>query len=199
MNGVQDLRAHENQTRIVAEQLQIDGEFLVGPEGKVTIAGVSVLVAGRTRDEARKALADGLTKEFGTPQITLDVAQSHSKVVYLIQESATHVGPISRIRYTDQLTVFDVLTKLHLHLRKDHLQEVVIASPTADRHQPEYRLAVDVDALFSKENHAANHPLLPGDRILLNPSSNRVEQQEAAPVLPPVEVNTETYAIAIGE
>jgi len=190
MSGVQVLHQVEKGTRIRARKVQLQGEFLVGPDGKLNIAGLAQIhyIAGKTLDEAKQALAEGLPKEFGTPEISLDLAQSNSKVVYLIDkcDSGDDVVRIP-LPHSGQLSILDILT----HLSQDHekIDQLYIAGTDCDTEKAADRLIVDLDVLFSEDNESVDYPLLPGDRIFMYTKSKTSKQQDASPVVPPTEVN----------
>ena len=150
---------------------------IVSPDGKITRFG-KLFVAGMTTDEVQKAIIDKLPKHAGIPTVIVDVAESYSKVVYVIKKQASGDN-VARIPHTGHLTVLEALASTETNI--DAIDHAYVLSPYGPNNTDD-RLEVDLDALNSDRNNAANFELLPGDRLFLISDAGVLQYPPARPV-----------------
>jgi len=164
---------------------------VVGPDGEIAPFG-KLFVAGMTTNEVQKAIIDKLPKQLGFPTVIVDVAESHSKVVYVVtkQTSGDNVARIP-IPHAGHFTVMDAF--VCIELKADAISHAYVLSPYGPNNSDD-RLDIDLKALRSKSNEAANFDLLPGDRVFIQKKNLPLEKNISPPVVtPPSEARVSSY------
>ena len=87
---------------------ELSGKHLIGPDGVITLplAG-SILLTGKTRDEAREAIARALSKYYADLAVTVGVDHYSSFKVMILGR----VGVPGALNFDRQPTLLDVITK----------------------------------------------------------------------------------------
>jgi hypothetical protein len=140
----------------------IDGQYLVGPDGKINLGTVGqVHVAGKTVSEIDKAIDAKLTEHGEEGAFNVDVFRYNSKVVYIVLEEGKK-DYVIRMPCTADTDVFHVLTKAAW----PHPVDLEKASIRLRRVKGAEEQLVSVNWRdISKRDKRLD--LLPGDRILV--------------------------------
>jgi protein involved in polysaccharide export with SLBB domain len=148
------------------EQYHIEGQHLVGPDGKMSL-GVfgQVRVSGLTLEQAKREIEKTLlTKHFQQVSIAVDVHSYNSKVYYVIEDNDEGGDRVTRSPITGNETVLDALAN-NESIRIHGDTKIWIARKTKAGGQE--RLQVDWNALVAGEDTKTNYQLLPGDRVFV--------------------------------
>src|SRR5262249_49145661 len=168
------------------DPVKITGQRLVRPDGTIGLGQLgSVVVAGRTLEEARGAVAEHLARRldgFDPRKLTVDVAANNSKVFYVIVE-ADGGEQVYRFPATGGETVRDAIRKVKLPLigvaQVPSIglgERRVCLGRMFDDGQGSQMLRVDWEAITQDAKTATNYPLLPGDRVyILMPAAKQAE------------------------
>ncbi len=162
-----------------ADPVKIDGQRLVRPDGTIGLGQLgSVVVAGRTLEEGRDAIAEHLARRldgFDRKKLTVVVVAYNSKVFYVITEGADGGDQVYRFPATGGETVLDAIvgaqvTLIGLGQKRVSVQRI------SDDGKSSQLLPVDWEAITQGGNTATNYELRPGDRVhIKNPAPKKVE------------------------
>jgi len=105
---------------VVAEDELYSGEYIVLDDGSVTGVGFGRLVlAGKTVDEARMAIRNGLKSVFKTPTVSLVILEQKKRFVFVTSLVGTAPGPIE---FEPGFDVRRVITGITLPLQADQVE-----------------------------------------------------------------------------
>ncbi len=196
LKGIQSFQQEKDGTRYRAREFCLRGKYLVQPNGKLTIEGFDkIFIAGLTIEQASKAIAKSLSKRFGLPEVTLDIVESNSKVVYVVTKQASG-DYVARIPYTGRLTVLDALASTET--KTDAIGVAYVLSPYGPN-DSEVRLNIDLKALRSKDSDSANLEVLPGDRIFVHEKNLPDEKSSPPLITPPTEARVSSSFYGVQE
>ena len=134
---------------------------VVQPDGTITVPLIrEVHVAGMTPRQVEKVIADRLGKFVIDPNVTVVVAASTSKKIYVIG-AVKMEGPL---QYTYRMTVMQALSEaggLTEYARRKKIYIIRNESGT------DYRLDFNYDEVVKGERMEQNIQLLPGDTLVI--------------------------------
>ncbi len=177
----------------------IDGQFLVRPDGSITI-GVygTVHVAGLTLDDAKSAIAEKLSKKLkpytvtdpDDKKVTIDVADEivvdmvefASKYCYLIADGGGNGASVARIPINGSDTVLDALGKIGGLPPQAAKKKIWLARPST--HQ---LLPIDWRAISQGVQVASNYQMFPNDRIFIQSDARIRALSEVSKTIDPFE------------
>jgi polysaccharide export outer membrane protein len=134
---------------------------VVRPDGMITVPLLKDLqVAGRTPREVEKLIADGLSKYIDGPNVTVVVAASNSKKVYVIG-AVSKEGPLP---YTYRMTVLQALSEAGGLTDYAKRKKIYVIRTENGR---DYRLDFNYDAAIKGERMDQNILLQPGDTLVV--------------------------------
>ena len=146
---------------------QIEGEHLVGPDGKIRLGTYGgVYVSGLTLDEAKVAIERHLTQFLEDPDISVDVYAYNSKVYYVIQQGAGQGDGLQRFAITGNETVLDAISQVN-GLASISSKRVWIARPAPHGQGEQQILPVEWNAITQGASTTTNYQVMPGDRIYI--------------------------------
>ena len=146
---------------------QIEGEHLVGPDGKIRLGTYGgVYVSGLTLDEAKAAIEKHLEQFLEDPDISVDVYAYNSKVYYVIQQGAGQGDGLQRFAVTGNETVLDALAQVN-GLASISSKRVWIARPAPHGQGEQQILPVEWNAITQGASTTTNYQVMPGDRIYI--------------------------------
>ncbi len=150
-----------------ANQQQIQGDHLVGPDGTVNL-GVygTVYVAGLTTDLARQTIQTHLMQFLDSPEVAVSVFSYNSKVYYVITEGAGFGDNLARFPITGNETVLDALAQVNGRSRLSS-KRIWIARPAPKGVGCDQILPVCWDDITKGAVTATNYQVFPGDRIFI--------------------------------
>ncbi|MBS0261798.1 MAG: polysaccharide biosynthesis/export family protein [Planctomycetes bacterium] len=163
--GLADPQVAVSLPNVNGKQL-ITGEHLIRPDGTVSL-GVygSVYVNGMNLDEVKLEVEKHLSKFIHQPEVQVDVLAYNSKVIYIISDGAGAGESVTRIPFTGNETVLDVMANV------DGLSEVAaknniwVARPGPHGSDVTQKMFVDWRGITQDAVTTTNYQLLPGDRI----------------------------------
>jgi protein involved in polysaccharide export with SLBB domain len=145
--------------------LPVSGRFLVGPDGRINLPRLgSIYLAGKTIDEAQKAIEKALSPQGKIPQVYIDVFASNSKKYYIITQYPNGTGTVVEVPITGNDTVLDAIAQIG-GLKAASSTKVWIARPAANGVGGETVLPVSWDKIARGASAIENHQLMPGDRV----------------------------------
>lgn len=166
-NFLQDPAVTVSLAQPAAKQ-QIQGEHLVGPDGRVVLGTYgSVRVAGLTVDEAKRVIEQHLSEFLTQPEVAISVFAYNSKVYYVIVEGAGFGDQIVRLPVTGNETVLDAVAQIG-GLSRVASKRIWIARPSPDPLDYDQILPVNWQAIVKGGRTATNYQLLPGDRLFIS-------------------------------
>jgi len=134
---------------------------VVRPDGMITIPLLKdILVAGRTPREVEKVISDGLSKYIHDANVTVVVAASNSKKVYVIG-AVNKEGPLP---YTYRMTVLQALSEAGGLTDYAKRKKIYIIRTENGR---DYRLDFNYDEAINGERMDQNILLQPGDTLVV--------------------------------
>ena len=150
-----------------AGKQQINGEHLIGPDGRVNLGTYgNVRVAGMTLAQARAAIEKHLEAFLEEPEVSVDVFSYNSKVYYIITEGAGLGDQILRVPVTGNDMVLDALSQVN-GLSRVSSKNIWVARPAPDGSDCEQILPVNWDAIVKGGATATNWQLMAGDRLFI--------------------------------
>lgn len=150
----------------MAASQQILGEFLVQPDGTITLGSYgSVSVVGRTITEAKASIESHLSQHLEDPEISLNVQSFNSKVYYIVLQGAGLGDGVYRFPITGNDTVLDAIANIQ-GLEQVSSKKIWIARPTSDPCNVQV-LPVDWYAITERAQAQTNYQVLPGDRVFI--------------------------------
>jgi len=145
---------------------QVRGDFIVAPDGTVTLGGYgNVMVVGLTLAAAKQAIETHLSQYLESPAISVQVAAYNSKVYYIIVQGAGIGDGVYRLPVTGNETVLDAIAQLN-GFEPVSSKRVWIARPSNVPGQ-EQILPVDWFAVSERGSANTNYQILPGDRVFI--------------------------------
>jgi len=149
----------------------VTGSYLVAPDGTINLRKYGTIhVAGKTIAKAKKEIDQRLSKWFGSPDVTVDVAAYNSKVYYIVVRSKKQGDSVVRVPSTGKETVLDAIAQLRgLRVLPD--TKIWVARPKPGGRGKDTILPVDFDAVARGENTTTNYQLMPGDRVFISGAS----------------------------
>jgi len=143
---------------------QIAGEHLVGPDGRINLGEYgNVDVAGRTIEEAIKAIESQLSSYLDNPQLTVDLFAVNSKRIYIVTQGGQPGDNVTSVQFTGNETVLDAVAQFGGAPKGTRIW---IARP--NRNGPEQILPVSWNEISEGGSTKTNHQLLPGDRLYIS-------------------------------
>ncbi len=150
----------------MAASQQIAGQFLVAPDGTVTLGSYgSVSVVGQTLAEARQSIERHLSQSLDQPKVSVNVFGYNSKVYYVILQGAGLGDGVYRFPVTGNETVLDAIAQIN-GLEAISSKRIWIARPNRSCAEPQI-LPVDWVALTEQARTETNYQLMPGDRVFI--------------------------------
>jgi polysaccharide export outer membrane protein len=150
----------------MAASQQILGEFLVQPDGTVTLGSYgNVSVVGRSVPDARQAIENHLSQFLDSPQVSVNVQSFNSKVYYIVLQGAGLGDGVYRFPMTGNETVLDAIANIQ-GLEQVSSEKIWIARPTSDPCRTQV-LPVDWFAVTERAAPQTNYQILPGDRVFI--------------------------------
>jgi polysaccharide export outer membrane protein len=169
---LEHLRRYLNDPRVsvalaqMAASQQILGDFLVQPDGTITLGSYgNVSVVGRTVGEARAEIEGHLAMFLENPQISLNVQAFNSKVYYIILQGAGLGDGVYRFPVTGNETVLDAIANIQ-GLEQVSSKKIWVARPSLDLCRTQV-MPVDWFAVTERAEPQTNYQLLPGDRVFI--------------------------------
>ncbi len=160
-----DPRVSVAMSQMAASQ-QILGEFLVQPDGTITLGTYgNVSVVGKTVAEARAAIETHLEAHLENPEISLNVQSFNSKVYYLVLQGAGLGDGVYRFPVTGNETVLDAIANIQ-GLEQVSSKKIWVARPTRDASRPQI-MPVDWFGVTERAEPHTNYQILPGDRVFI--------------------------------
>ena len=150
----------------LAASQQIIGEFLVQPDGTITLGSYgSVSVVGQSTAQAKQNIENHLTQFLDTPEISLQVQSFNSKVYYIVLQGAGLGDGVYRFPVTGNETVLDAIAQIQ-GLEQVSSKKIWIARPTSDRCRVQV-MPVDWYAITERAEPQTNYQVMPGDRVFI--------------------------------
>ena len=154
----------------------VTGQYLVGPDGTINLRKYGVVhIGGKTVADARIAIQNQLKQYLDSPNLSLDVVATNSKVYYVITQGPGLGNKVRRLPVTGNETVLDAISQIQ-GLSQASSKRIWIA-----RHAPhlpggQQILPIDWDAITQGAQTATNYQILPGDRVYVaTPDSSTVK------------------------
>ncbi len=150
----------------LAASQNIIGEFLVGPDGTITLGSYGqVPVVGRSLKQAKQTIEAHLSQYLERPEISLNVFAYNSKVYYIVLQGAGLGDGVYRFPVTGNETVLDAISQIQ-GLEQVSSKKIWIARPTRDQQRVQV-LPVDWFAITEQASPHTNYQILPGDRVFI--------------------------------
>lgn len=150
----------------MAASQQILGEFLVQPDGSVTLGSYgNVSVVGKTVGETRAAIEQHLSTFLEAPEVSVNVQAFNSKVYYIVLQGAGLGDGVYRFPVTGNETVLDAIANIQ-GLEEVSSKKIWIARPSRSDLQPQI-MPVDWFAITERASPQTNYQVLPGDRVFV--------------------------------
>lgn len=150
----------------LAASQNIFGQFLVGPDGTITLGSYGqISVVGKTLNQAKADVEGFLTQHLEEPEVSLNVFSYNSKVYYIVLEGAGLGDGVYRFPITGNETVLDAIAQIQ-GLEQVSSKKIWIARPSHDNHNAKI-LPVDWFALTQRGSAETNYQILPGDRVFI--------------------------------
>jgi protein involved in polysaccharide export with SLBB domain len=146
---------------------QIQGEHLVGPDGRVNLGTYgSVYVAGKTIDEARQAIEAQLANYLEDPKVVVDIFAYNSKKYYVVTQGAGFGDNVTEAPITGNETVLDAIARIG-GISQISSTKIWIARPAPNGVGCEQILPVNWEEISQGASTATNYQLLPRDRLFI--------------------------------
>lgn len=162
---LKDPKVSVSLAQLAASQ-NIIGEFLVGPDGHITLGSYGqVSVVGQTLNQAKATIENFLSQHLEKPEISLNVSAFNSKVYYIVMQGAGLGDGVYRLPITGNETVLDAIAQIN-GLEQVSSKKIWIARPTRDNGNVKI-LPVDWFAVTERGATETNYQILPGDRVFV--------------------------------
>lgn len=162
---IQEPEAVVSLAQLAASQ-NILGQFLVGPDGTITLGSYGqVSVVGKTLNEAKFGIEDHLSRYLEDPEVSLTVHAYNSKAYYLVIQGAGLGDGVYRYPVTGNETVLDAIAQ-HQGLEQVSSKKIWIARPSREAGNVKV-LPVDWFAVTERGAAETNYQILPGDRVFV--------------------------------
>jgi polysaccharide export outer membrane protein len=150
----------------MAASQNIFGQFLVGPDGTVSLGSYGqVSVVGKTLNQAKADIEAFLSKDLEDPEISLNVFAYNSKVYYIVLQGAGLGDGVYRFPVTGNETVLDAIAQIQ-GLEEVSSKKIWISRPSRSTGQAQI-LPVDWFAVTERGQPHTNYQVLPGDRVFI--------------------------------
>lgn len=150
----------------LAASQNILGQFLVGPDGTITLGSYGqVSVVGKTLNQAKAQIEGYLSQFLEAPEISLNVFSYNSKVYYIVLQGAGLGDGVYRFPITGNETVLDAIAQIQ-GLEQVSSKKIWIARPSRDSSDVKI-LPVDWFAVTERGSAETNYQILPGDRVFI--------------------------------
>lgn len=166
---------------------QIQGEHLVGPDGKVNL-GIygSVPVVGMTLPQAKAMIEAHLSQFLEKTEVAVDVYSYNSKVYYVVTQGAGLGDNVVRIPFTGNETVLDAIAQVN-GLQQISSKKIWIARPGRNQYGQVQVLPVDWNAITQFAGVETNYQIFPGDRIFIAEDKRVALDTSLAKTMAPLE------------
>lgn len=145
---------------------QIVGQFLVAPDGTVTLGSYgSISIVGQTLAEAKQSIEAHLAQFLEDPLISLNMFAYNSKVYYVIVQGAGLGDGVYRFPITGNETVLDAIAQIN-GLEQVSSKKIWIARPTRESCNVQV-MPIDWLAITEQGSTRSNYQVMPGDRIFI--------------------------------
>ena len=162
---LKDPRVSVSLAQLAASQ-NILGQFLVGPDGTITLGSYGqVSVVGKTLNQAKGVIEGYLSEHLENPEISLNVFSYNSKVYYIIIQGAGLGDGVYRFPITGNETVLDAIAQIQ-GLEQVSSKKIWIARPSRTNRDVKI-LPVDWFAVTERGSAETNYQILPGDRVFI--------------------------------
>jgi polysaccharide biosynthesis/export protein len=146
---------------------QIQGEHLVGPDGRVNLGTYgSVYVAGLTVEQVRAAVEGKLSEKLENPEVVVDIFSYNSKKYYVITQGGGLGDNVAEAPITGNETVLDAIARIG-GLSQISSTSIWIARPAPNGVGCEQILPVNWDEISRGAATSTNYQLMPGDRLYI--------------------------------
>ena len=143
----------------------VDGQYMVLPDGTVNLGTIgSVVLAGKTIDEARNAIARAASLQIESPQVDLEVVGPNSKVYYVVTKGTPFGDTVARFPITGNDTALDAIAQIGGPLQSESI-EMWIARPSTRNGAT--ILPIDWQQIAESASTRTNYQLFPGDRLVV--------------------------------
>ncbi len=150
----------------MAASQNILGQFLVGPDGTITLGSYGqVSVVGKTLNHAKADIEAYLSQHLEDPEISLNVFSYNSKVYYIVIQGAGLGDGVYRFPITGNETVLDAIAQIQ-GLEQVSSKKIWIARPSQATGDVKI-LPVDWFAVTERGSAQTNYQILPGDRVFV--------------------------------
>jgi protein involved in polysaccharide export with SLBB domain len=150
----------------MAASQQLLGEFLVQPDGTVTLGSYgNVSVVGLTVGQAKEQIQAHLQQYLDNPEVSVNVQAFNSKVYYIILQGAGLGDGVYRFPVTGNDTVLDAIANIQ-GLEQVSSKKIWVARPCRDMSLP-HVMPVDWYAITERGDPITNYQLMPGDRVFI--------------------------------
>jgi len=134
---------------------------VVRPDGRIAIPLIKdVVVGGKTPEQAEKEITALLSKYINTPNVTVVVATTSSKKVYVLG-GVKKEGPLP---YTYRMSVIQALSEAGGLTEYAKRKKIYVLRTENGK---DYRLPFDYDAVIKGEKMEQNIQLLAGDTVVV--------------------------------
>lgn len=162
---LQDSDVSVSIAQLAASQ-NILGQFLVGPDGTITLGSYGqVSVVGKTLNQAKFEVEDHLSRYLENPEISLNVFAYNSKVYYIVIQGAGLGDGVYRFPITGNETVLDAIAQIQ-GLEQVSSKKIWIARPSLKTGKVKI-LPVDWFAVTERGAAQTNYQIMPGDRVFV--------------------------------
>jgi polysaccharide biosynthesis/export protein len=145
----------------------VTGQYLVATDGRINLRQYgTLLISGKTIDEACQAVEKHLAKFFVSPEVSVDVLGYNSQVYYVITDGAGMGDNVRRIPIAGNETVLDAVAAVG-GLSQLSGKKIWIARPSAANAEKGTVLNVDYEGITQRGAAATNYQILPGDRLFI--------------------------------
>jgi polysaccharide export outer membrane protein len=166
---------------------QIQGEHLVGPDGRVNLGTYgSVYVSGSTLEEAKKAVEKQLSNYLDDPQVVVDIFAYNSKKYYIITQGAGFGDNVDEAPITGNETVLDAIAHIG-GLSQLSSTKIWIARPAPNGVGCEQILPVNWEDISQGASTATNYQIMPGDRLFIAQDPYRAFDSKLSKITAPIE------------
>ncbi len=160
----------------------VTGQYLVGPDGTINLRKYGVVhIGGKTVADARIAIQNQLKQYLDSPDLSLDVVATNSKVYYIITQEGNSGDKVRRLPVTGNETVLDAISQIN-GLSQVSSKKIWIARPGPHGLQGQQILPIDWDAITQGAQTATNYQIRSGDRVYIATNGVTVKAANAKPV-----------------
>ena len=171
----------------LAASQQLIGEYIVGPDGRVTLGSYgSVKIVGSTVSEAKAKIEAYLSEFLDAPVISLDVFAYNSKAYYVVIQGGGLGDTVFRMPITGNETVLDAVAHINGFDQVSATQKMWVARPNHESNSPQL-MPVNWNAITQLADTRTNYQLMPGDRLFVAEDHRVRYDSELAKILAPIE------------